>query len=196
MSSLLKLKSFVADVARVVEEEPGEALLLARLAPKLKKLVSADNWLPPAYAAAGDKAYQQHLLYADPLDRFSIVSFVWGPDQGTPIHNHRVWGLVGILRGEEISVGYERRPDGSLKSGAPQRLKRGEVVAVSPRIGDIHAISNGLRDKSSISIHVYGGNIGTIRRSIFDARTGVEREFVSGYSNAAIPNLWIEAEAA
>ncbi len=32
-------------------------------------------------------------------ERFCVVSFVWGPDQATPIHNHTVWGLVGVLRG-------------------------------------------------------------------------------------------------
>ena len=196
MSDLSKLKTFVVDVARAIDTEKSEALLLAHLTPKLRALVAVDDWLPAEYAESGDRAYQQHLLYADPLDRFSIVSFVWGPGQGTPVHDHRVWGLVGILRGEEVSVGYDRRPDGSLHAGAPERLGRGGVVAVSPRIGDIHSISNGLRDQPSISIHVYGGNIGTIRRGVFDPQTGVEKEFISGYSNAAIPNLWRTAQAA
>jgi predicted metal-dependent enzyme (double-stranded beta helix superfamily) len=149
-----------------------------------------DDWLPDAYAVADGKAYQQYLLYADPLERFSIVSFVWGPGQGTPIHDHRVWGLVGVLRGEEISMSYERHTDGSLRAGPAVRLSKGTVAAVSPEIGDIHAISNGLSDGSSISIHVYGGNIGMVRRSVFDTETGTTREFVSGYSNEAVPNLW------
>lgn len=191
MTGLPKLRTFVAEVARVVEAKLGESATLAQLAPKLKELVVADDWLPDAYAAADGKAYRQYLLYADPLDRFSIVSFVWGPGQGTPIHDHRVWGLVGVLRGEELSVSYARQPDGSLRPRATERLAKGTVAAVSPDIGDIHAISNGLPDKSSISIHVYGGNIGRIRRSAFDATTGAEHEFVSGYSNEFVPNLWI-----
>lgn len=191
MTGLPKLRTFVAEVARVVEEKLDEAATLAQLTPKLKELVVADDWLPDAYAAADGRAYRQYLLYADPLDRFSIVSFVWGPGQGTPIHDHRVWGLVGVLRGEELSVSYARQADGSLQPGAAVRLPKGTVAAVSPEIGDIHAISNGLSDKSSISIHVYGGNIGRIRRSVFDAATGAEHEFVSGYSNEFVPNLWI-----
>ncbi|MGY3604854.1 MULTISPECIES: cysteine dioxygenase [unclassified Bradyrhizobium] len=195
MSGISSLRSFVADTARIVESEQSESSILTQLGPKLAALVSADDWLPLAFAVADGKAYQQYLLYADPLDRFSIVSFVWGPGQGTPIHDHRVWGLVGVLRGEEVSVSYERRPDGSLQAGPPVRLPRGAVAAVSPQIGDIHAISNGLPDAPSISIHVYGGNIGTIRRSTFDRQTGLAREFISGYSNEAIPNLWHAAEA-
>jgi len=191
MTGLPKLRTFVAEVAQAVEAKLDESATLARLAPKLKDLVTTDDWLPDPYAAADGKAYRQYLLYADPLDRFSIVSFVWGPGQGTPIHDHRVWGLVGVLRGEELSVSYARQPDGSLRPGATERLAKGTVAAVSPDIGDIHAISNGLADKSSISIHVYGGNIGRIHRSVFDATTGAEHEFVSGYSNEFLPNLWI-----
>ena len=60
---------------------------------------------------------------------------------------------------------------------------------MSPRIGDVHRVSNVLADQVSISIHVYGGNIGAIHRSMLDA-DGVERPFVSGYSSTVVPNLW------
>jgi predicted metal-dependent enzyme (double-stranded beta helix superfamily) len=63
-------------------------------------------------------------------------------------------------------------------------------VAVSPDIGDIHVIANAYDDRSSISIHVYGGNIGAIRRSVFDPVSGAKQPFISGYSNATVPNLW------
>ena len=113
--------------------------------------------------------------------RYGLLALLW----------FFVFAVVGVLRGEEISVSYERSGDGTLKPGPAERLPQGSVAAVSPDLGDIHAISNGLPDRSSISIHVYGGNIGTIRRSIFDARTGAAREFISGYSNEAVPNLWL-----
>lgn len=195
MTDIARLANFVADVARIVDTQSGEASIVAELAPKLKALVSVDDWLPEAYAVTDGKAYRQYLLYADPLDRFSVVSFVWGPGQSTPIHDHRVWGLVGVLRGEEISISYERT-GGALKAGPAERLGQGSVAAVSPDLGDIHAISNGLSDRSSISIHVYGGNIGTIRRSSFDAETGAPREFISGYSNDTVPNLWSRRQPA
>lgn len=190
MSDITRLRAFVADTARLLQNETNEATILAHLAPRLEQLIRTDDWLPAASATAGNDHYRQFLLYADPLDRFSIVSFVWGPGQGTPVHDHRVWGLVGVLRGEEISVSYERQTDGSLRAGSPERLRAGQVAAVSPSIGDIHSISNGLPDASSISIHVYGGNIGRIRRAVFDPATGAAHDFISGYSNDNVPNLW------
>jgi predicted metal-dependent enzyme (double-stranded beta helix superfamily) len=62
-------------------------------------------------------------------------------------------------------------------------VKAGEVDRVSPRIGDIHVVSNA-GSETAVSIHVYGANIGAVRRHVFDPRTGEPREFVSGYHNA------------
>lgn len=64
------------------------------------------------------------------------------------------------------------------------------VEAVSPNIGDIHQVANALADTPSISIHLYGGNIGKIRRNAYDPATGEARPFVSGYSAEIMPNLW------
>jgi predicted metal-dependent enzyme (double-stranded beta helix superfamily) len=196
MSDIARLRSFVTDTAKIVETHSDEDAILARLVPKLEALIRHDDWLPEAYAVSSGSRYRQYLLYADPLDRFSIVSFVWGPNQATPVHDHRVWGLVGVLRGEEISIGYERQADGSLQAKPPERLVAGDVVAVSPQIGDIHAIANGLADASSISIHVYGANIGRVRRAVFDPDTGTAHDFISGYSNDTVPNLWPDTETA
>jgi predicted metal-dependent enzyme (double-stranded beta helix superfamily) len=129
-------------------------------------------------------------LHADGAERFSIVSFVWGPGQTTPIHDHTTWGLIGMLRGAEVEQHYARRTDGTLvPEGEPQRLEVGSVDAVSPQIGDLHRVSNAYSDRTSISIHVYGGNIGGVRRSVYDP-DGTSKDFVSGYSNEDLPNIW------
>jgi predicted metal-dependent enzyme (double-stranded beta helix superfamily) len=38
-------------------------------------------------------------------------------------------------------------------------------------------------DRVSISVHVYGGNIGRISRHVFDPETSTRKTFISGYSN-------------
>ena len=134
----------------------------------LERLVSQDDWLPQAYARPDPTRYQQYLLHRDPEARFSLVSFVWGPGQATPVHDHTVWGLVGVLRGGELSQGYAIG-DGALRPlGAAHRLSPGDVEAVSPRLGDVHQVTNALADQTSISIHLYGADIGAVRRSTYD----------------------------
>jgi len=185
-----RLRLFLHDPAALVDEQPAEPQLLARGAAMLGDLVRHDDWLPEDCARPRPERYSQYLLHADARQRFSVVSFVWGPGQATPVHDHRTWGLIGMLRGAENAQGFARSPDGRLlPEGAAVRLEPGQVEAVSPRVGDIHQVSNAYADRTSISIHVYGGNIGAVRRAVYDL-DGQEKPFISGYTNDHLPNLW------
>ncbi|MFM0734937.1 cysteine dioxygenase [Paraburkholderia sediminicola] len=185
-----RLRAFVGRIASLVGEHVPEAHLLEAGGAALRELIAYDDWLPDAFAQPDPERYQQFLLHADSQQRFSIVSFVWGPGQSTPVHDHTVWGLIGVLRGAEIAEGYRITPDGALEEAGPaKRLEAGAVDAVSPRIGDIHRVSNAFRDRASISIHVYGGNIGAVTRSVYPVGGG-RKTFISGYSNDVLPNIW------
>lgn len=183
------LRDFVQAMTRLADEALDEATWLARGEALLRPLVAKDDWLPESCAEAGP-GYRQYLLHCDPLERFSVVSFVWGVGARTPVHNHRVPGLVGMLRGEEVSVTMHPTPEGPLREGATDHLRPGEVVQVGSAADDLHWVANALADRPSISIHVYGGNIGAVERQTFDPATGAPKRFVSGYSNQAVPNLW------
>ena len=194
--NIARLRGFVTSLAELVSSTRGESEILEAGGALLAGLVSRDDWLPDAFARPDRERYQQYLLHCDSRERFSVVSFVWGPGQGTPIHDHRVWGLVGVLRGAERVEHFRRRHDGALEQVGPvENLYEGEVEAISPRKGDIHRVANGLADAPSISIHVYGGNIGAVERATYQA-DGAAKRFVSGYANTVLPNLWDRSEAA
>lgn len=179
-----QLAAFVRRLESLVATH-DEARLLPRVATALAGLVETDNWLPPAYAEPHPDHYTQYLLYRDPAARFSVVSFVWGPGQGTPIHDHTVWGAVGVLRGAERSQRFDISPDAPPRAlDAAEQLLPGQVETVSPGIGDIHQVANALADGVTISIHAYGADIGTVERHTYPA-TGGAKPFVSGYANTA-----------
>lgn len=188
--SIEKLLTFTRDITRLLETHPGEEQILADGSKLLATLVASDDWLPEIFAQPHPRYYQQYLLYADPLDRVSIVSFVWGPGQKTPVHDHLTWGLVGLLRGRERETAYEKQADGSYRATGTSVLLPGQTSAVSPTIGDVHEVANDLSDRTSVSIHVYGANIGRVHRHVFDPKTGAEKSFVSGYAGNLVPNLW------
>lgn len=189
--SIERLRDFVSDVTRIVDGEPAEALLFERMRAPMARLLAQDDWLPDAFAAPHPKFYQQYLLHCDPRQRFSVVSFVWGPGQMTPIHDHTVWGMIGMLRGAEEATRYERAdPAGALQPYATAVLNEGDIDVVSPTLGDVHRVRNVYDDRVSISIHVYGANIGRVRRHVYDDATGHAKEFVSGFSSDVVPNLW------
>lgn len=188
--NIARLRRFVIDLAGLFEDVCDDAALIAAGAPLLTALVLTDDWLPPAYAAPDPARYRQYLLHCDSAERFSVVSFVWGPSQATPIHDHGVWGLVGVLRGAELVQGYARDPEGALcPVGDPHRLDRGAVDRLDPARGDIHRVANAFDDRVSISIHVYGANIGAVERATYDG-AGRPKRFISGYANSELPNLW------
>jgi len=192
MNNLLRFRTFVAEYTRLVGRANGdESRLLDEGEPLLAALISHDDWLPESCAQPHPQYYQQFLLYCDPLERFSVVSFVWGPGQKTPVHDHTVWGMVGMMRGAELCRRFELSAAGQpMRASSPQRLLPGQVDRVSPRIGDIHEVANAYDDRVSISIHVYGANIGAVKRHVFDPARSTEKPFVSGYSNAVLPNFW------
>jgi predicted metal-dependent enzyme (double-stranded beta helix superfamily) len=156
----------------------------------LSKLVGRDDWLPDVYAQPHPQHYQQILLHCDSAERYCVVGFIWGPGQRTPIHDHTVWGLIGMLRGAEYSQPFALNGEGRpTAQGEAIRLVPGQVEAVSPAIGDLHRVHNAYDDRVSISIHVYGANIGAVQRSVY-AEDGTRKPFISGYSNSQLPNLW------
>lgn len=193
--SIAPLREFVVTMTRLVNADHDEATIIRETSALLKKLITTDDLLPDFCTQPHPKHYQQYLLHADPLERFSVVSLVWGPQQKTPVHDHGTWGVIGMLRGEERSLSYSRSADGKLTPiGDPVILTQGNIETVSPSLGDIHEVENSC-PYPSISIHVYGANIGAVARHAYDLDSDIIESFVSGYSSAQVPNLWDRSEA-
>lgn len=196
MSNIDHLRDFVLGMTALVGRTQDEDECIEETRRLVSILISRDDWLPEPFAKPNPDTYQQYLLHCDPLERFSAVSFVWGPGQKTPIHDHTVWGVVGILRGGERTRNFTRdEKTGALTLVEDQYCPPGAIAIVSPTRGDIHEVSNALPDAPSISIHVYGANIGAVHRHAFDPATGAVKDFVSGYSSTETPNLWDRSAA-
>jgi predicted metal-dependent enzyme (double-stranded beta helix superfamily) len=184
-----RLADFVQRFGALVDAEADEERLRQRGSVLLRELVAHDDWLAPEDARPDPVRYRQNLLHRDAACRFSVVAFVWGPGQQTPIHDHTVWGLIGMLRGAETSQGYRFAGATTMApDGPPTLLQPGQVEAVGPRIGDVHRVHNAFDDRVSISIHVYGGDIGHLERGLY-FEDGSRRPFVSGYSPPWTPTV-------
>ncbi len=191
MAGIARLRDFVTGMTQLVERHGAdEPRMLDEGEKLLRALVTQDDWLPEEFAAPAKESYRQYLLYCDPLERFSVVSFVWLPGHRTPIHDHTVWGLVGVMRGVEMCEEFSA----AIRKINSHESKPGEVDRVSPAIGDIHVVSNP-GTQTAVSIHVYGANIGALRRHVYDPASGAPKEFISGYHNTTVPNLWDRSRA-
>lgn len=179
-----RFEKLVAGFNCLLDDEVDEQKLLEEGAALLREAIAVDDWLPDPCAKPHAQYYQQYLLHLDPAERFSIVSFVWGPGQTTPVHDHTVWALIGMLRGAELGERFAVPVAGqAMRSLGSEILQPGDIEALSPATGDIHRVSNHYSDRVSISIHVYGADIGKVRRHVYNVEDGSRREFISGYAN-------------
>ena len=178
------LRDFLDGVDSVIRHSHEPKDIVLAIEPILRRLVIEPGWLKEKYSRAiGSKAYAQYLLYRPSDHAFSVVSFVWNPGQGSPIHDHCTWGVIGQYEGEEEESRF-RIIDNHLERIAVVLARPGDVSHVYPPSLDIHQINN-RSPRPTISIHIYGGDIGSQRRHIYDPNTAAMSEFISGYDLAA-----------
>jgi len=200
VTNIRRLREFVIGMTHLAQRHGRDELALLReCGALLGQLIAFDDWLPDAFAAPHRAHHQEYLLHCDPLGRYAVVSFVLAPGQKTPVHDHTVWTLMGVLRGIEQIDEYRHEGAGAPMQKTGEHLCRpGDIELASPAVGDIHVITNPRSDQSAVSIHVFGANIGGLMRRTFSLATGEPRALVSGYANPLLPNLWdrsLEAHA-
>jgi predicted metal-dependent enzyme (double-stranded beta helix superfamily) len=79
-------------------------------------------------------------------------------------HDHRMWAVVGISRGRENNE-FFRRTDRALTASGGRSLNEGEVLAMGS--GVIHAVGNPLSHGFTSALHVYGGDLVNVERSMW-----------------------------
>lgn len=177
------LKRFIWDIQSMVELAESEREILVIGRDLMATLVASDDWLPEDFAVPDETQYQQYLLYGDGLERFSVVSTVFHGGQTMPICQDRVREIRGLLRGSMGAQHFLWEPGSAPRpKGDAKLVKSGSVDVVSPKNGEAVQLSNALAESVSISIHVYGGDIGKILRHALDA-DGTAHAFIPGYAN-------------
>ena len=152
------LAEFVRDAEASIDDPQA-------IAERLRSLLAQDGWLAPENQAPGTDRYRQHLLHVSSCRRLSVVALVWRPGQGTPIHDHVSWCVVGVYRGLERETRY-RLTGGELERTGTIEAAPGHVEALIPPAENIHAVEAG-GDELTISIHVYGADIERLGSSVY-----------------------------
>lgn len=120
--------------------------------------------LPPDLRAPCPEHYARHLVHRDPRGRFSVIAMVWGPGQGTPIHDHGgLWCVECVIQGRIEVRAY--RPtdtdsdeaDVDFHCAQVVRAGLGEAGHLIPPL-DHHVIHNP-HDEVAVTLHVYGGDL-------------------------------------
>lgn len=175
---------FVDKVDDVVATGDGEDAVTRAVASMLEELLEGTDFvLPESVTAAHSDHYVMYPLYVHPSGSFSIASAVWNVGQSTPVHGHETWGVVGIYSGGEHERRYVKptRADEPLVPAGEQVWSPGQVTVCCTTDDDVHEVSCA-GDAPCVGIHVYGADIGTLRRRAYDPETGAVRWFVSSWA--------------
>lgn len=121
---------------------------------------SGSGWLEDWQRETLPDRYARHPVYEDPDGDFAAIAMVWGPDQGTPIHDHGgLWCVECVLEGTIEVLSYRPVPSPSGRADFQQeqviRAGVGEAGHLVPPF-DHHVIRNPT-ERPAITLHVYGG---------------------------------------
>lgn len=178
-----RFAGLVTDLAELVEREPHEHRLTRLVAERLRAVLANGLDLPREVTTPGTDHYVMYPLHVDPEGRFSIASAVWNVGQGTPVHGHETWGVVGIHSGVEHEISFVKptEPDVPLVGNGVHDWRAGEVTVCCTTDDDVHQVfCSG--DQPCVGIHVYGADIGTLSRRSYQPGTGAVSWFVSEWT--------------
>src|SRR5258706_4645955 len=111
-------------LSRTIRDHPAG---VEALRPAFSRLLSADGWLPDAFAqqdtASGmGGGIGQYALYRDEAGELCLFSLVVPAGSSTPVHDHLAWGLVGVYRGAQLDTTYARLDDGHDETKATLKV--------------------------------------------------------------------------
>jgi predicted metal-dependent enzyme (double-stranded beta helix superfamily) len=179
---------FVDGVRGTIVAAGSPAKACAAIRPRFAELLADPDWLPAEYQAPVPESGMgggigQWLLYRAGDGSLSLFSLVVPAGSETPIHDHLAWGLVGLYGGAQDEEIYARR-GGELDLVERRSLRPGDFYVLIPPSDDIHRVRT-TSPEASVSIHLLTNDTGCVWRHTYDAESGEERPFRSGYVNVA-----------
>ena len=182
------VRDFVAGVRAAIEGAGSPAEACDAIRPSFAELLADPAWLPERFqegdpvSGMGGGIGQWLLFRAD--DRsLTLFALVVPSGAQTPVHDHLAWGLVGLYRGTQDEDIYAERGDG-IELVESRALSPGDFYALIPPTDDIHRVRT-TSPETSVSIHLLTNDTGCVWRHAYDAESGEQTPFRSGYVNVA-----------
>jgi predicted metal-dependent enzyme (double-stranded beta helix superfamily) len=180
------VRDFVGGVRDVIAQAASPEDACDAIRPSFARLLADPAWLPERFQEGDPQSGMgggigQWLLYRAEDRSLSLFSLVVPAAAQTPVHDHLAWGLVGLYRGTQDEEIYAPR-DGGLELVERRALAPGDFYALIPPTDDIHRVRT-TSPETSVSIHLLTNDTGCIWRHAYDAESGAQTPFRSGYVN-------------
>jgi predicted metal-dependent enzyme (double-stranded beta helix superfamily) len=119
--------------------------------------------LPEHFHDSRPDTYARRLLHRDPEGLYTVVVMTWGPGQKTALHDHAgIWCVECVVEGKMEVTQYDllSHDDDTYSFAEQTRVaaERGSAGCLIPPF-EYHTLANASSDTTSITMHVYGGEM-------------------------------------
>ena len=174
------LDEFTQDMEALLKSQPDNQKIFDKGSAWLERLVRNPDSIPMEFRVpTGQGSRPNHasrLLYQGESG-LQVTAVVWGAGEHLGPHDHRTWGMIGVLDNTLTETRYRRVDDrdvegyAKLEKDRSAKFKPGEITLLIPVEDEIHQMDNHT-DQPTVEIHVYGTDLRGLERSSYDLETG------------------------
>ena len=182
------LEDFVQEMEELLQGQPDQEKLFDRGSDYLARLVNNPDAIPERFRQpVGSGRRSNHgswLLHHNPDSGLLVTSVVWGPGDHAAPHDHRTWGMIGVMDNLLTETRFRRVDDrqradwAQLEQDRAATVKPGEVSLLIPEVDEIHQMDNHT-DRPTVEIHVYGQDLRGLERVRYDLETGAIKQMMT-----------------
>jgi predicted metal-dependent enzyme (double-stranded beta helix superfamily) len=182
------LQDFVQEMEELLQSEPNQEKIFDRGSSYLARLVGNPDAIPVRFRQpVGEGRRANHgswLLHHNPNSGLLVTSVVWGPGDHAAPHDHRTWGMIGVMDNALTETRFRRVDDrehddwAHLEQDRSAVVKPGEISLLIPEVDEIHQMDN-FTDRPTVEIHVYGNDLRGLERVRYDLETGAIQQMIT-----------------
>jgi 3-mercaptopropionate dioxygenase len=173
------LDEFVYDMETLLKDQPDQEKIFDKGSSHLSRLINNPDTIPGEYWLPVGKGrrpnHGSYLLYQGESGLL-VTAVVWGPGDHASPHDHRTWGMIGVMDNALTETRFRRVDDRSredyaqLEKDRAALVKPGEISLLIPEVDEIHQMDN-FTDRPTVEIHVYGKDLRGLDRVRYNLGT-------------------------
>lgn len=182
------LEDFVQEMEELLAAQPNNERIFDRGSDYLARLIASPDAIPERFRQpVGSGTRSNHgswLLHHSPDSGLLVTAVVWGAGDHAAPHDHRTWGMIGVMDNALTETRFRRVDDrergdwAQLERDRSTVVKPGEISLLIPEVDEIHQMDN-FTDRPTVEIHVYGNDLRGLERVRYDLETGAIKQMMT-----------------
>ncbi|HZA22363.1 MAG TPA: cysteine dioxygenase family protein [Dehalococcoidia bacterium] len=181
------LDEFIYDMESLLKDQPDQEKIFDQGSSYLSRLISNPETIPTQFRSPvgrGSRPNHGSYLIHQGDSGLLVTAVVWGPGDHASPHDHRTWGMIGVMDNALTETRFRRVDDRTKKEYAQLEkdraavVKPGEISLLIPEVDEIHQMDN-FTDRPTVEIHVYGHDLRGLDRVRYNLETGRVTSFAT-----------------